>query len=110
MLIHSLKKLQKNSYQKKISIITDSVEEKNELIIKDLSNDLMYNEDMLIKNEHFDLDLQVSHFKTFLKPKMVHDLFYKKKIISKMLSDSPVSLDHSNVINFNDDQSLYQNS
>ena len=35
------------------------MEEKNNLIIKDLSNDIIYNDDILIKNDQFDLDLQV---------------------------------------------------
>ena len=41
--------------------ILDSIEEKNDLIIKDLSNELIYNDD-LIKNEQFDVDLQVNNF------------------------------------------------
>jgi hypothetical protein len=70
---------QKNSIPNVIiTYSVDPCEEKNEFI-KDLPNDLMYNEDLLIKNEHFDLDLQ-------------------------MLSDSPVQLDP----NFSDDQILYQ--
>lgn len=35
------------------------MEEKNNLIIKDLSNDIIYNDDILIKSDQFDLDLQV---------------------------------------------------
>jgi hypothetical protein len=35
------------------------MEEKNNLIIKDLTNEIIYNDDILIKNDQFDLDLQV---------------------------------------------------
>jgi hypothetical protein len=38
------------------------MEEKNNLIIKDLSNDIIYNDDILIKNDQFDLDLQVRKY------------------------------------------------
>ena len=38
----------------------DSIDDKNDNIIKEMTNDLIYSEDLLMnKNEQFDLDLQV---------------------------------------------------
>jgi hypothetical protein len=44
-----------------IQFYKDSMEEKNNLIIKDLTNEIIYNDDILIKNDQFDLDLQVKN-------------------------------------------------
>ena len=44
----------------------DSIDDKNDNIIKEMANDLIYSEDLLMnKNEQFDLDLQVNNFFIF---------------------------------------------
>jgi hypothetical protein len=44
----------------------DSIDDKNDNIIKEMTNDLIYSEDLLMnKNEQFDLDLQVNNFFIF---------------------------------------------
>ena len=64
----------------------------------------MYNDDLLVKNESFDLDLQVCDNLLFVN--LNSNLNFS---FNQMLSDSPVALDQ-NLANFNDDQTLYQGS
>jgi hypothetical protein len=46
----------------------DSLDDKNDNIIKEMTNELIYSEDLLMnKNEQFDLDLQVNNFFNFEK-------------------------------------------
>lgn len=55
----------------------DSIDDKNDNIIKEMTNDLIYSEDLLMnKNEQFDLDLQVNNFFIFFFLKNLLNFYF----------------------------------